>query len=328
MGPNSDPEKSTSLGEAAHIFGARPKSKRFDLTLSDSERAQITNGIWLCRNCHKLIDTDESQFSSDLLFLWRKEHERFVLSELGSKSDKVRLNLLNKSLMPFQQYPERIQRVVLDKPPAWEFRLAAGLMRHLNQAAQRKLEDLKSGLYIKSINHIRKEDVPEWVENRLSEMTQVIEPVEGLLEALKRSFGELGVSGDELEILHVCKRIHEHFDQVLIHEEQFYFSRLPEEYDDVVRLLKDRVASQVLKVSEVPDFLDEVATRAESEATKENPIRVEKKIDMDVPDGWVERFDDAYKQAVNGQNNRTSIWGNQYSLWWLIVLGLICWMLI
>jgi hypothetical protein len=29
VGPNSNPEKSTMIGEAAHILGARPNSKRY-----------------------------------------------------------------------------------------------------------------------------------------------------------------------------------------------------------------------------------------------------------------------------------------------------------
>ncbi len=35
VGPNSDPNKSTLIGEAAHIFGARPKSKRYKLEMTD-----------------------------------------------------------------------------------------------------------------------------------------------------------------------------------------------------------------------------------------------------------------------------------------------------
>ena len=87
IGPNSDPEKATTIGEAAHIFGAREGSKRYDLSMTDSFRAEITNAIWLCRNCHKLIDTDEQKYSTNILFAWRAKHEEFIASDLGSITD-------------------------------------------------------------------------------------------------------------------------------------------------------------------------------------------------------------------------------------------------
>lgn len=68
VGPNSDTTKSTVIGEAAHIFGARPNSKRYCTRMTDAARAEITNAIWLCRNCHKLIDMDENLYTSEVLF--------------------------------------------------------------------------------------------------------------------------------------------------------------------------------------------------------------------------------------------------------------------
>ena len=45
VGPNRDPLKSTVIGEAAHIFGARPKAKRYLSHMTDVARAEITNAI-------------------------------------------------------------------------------------------------------------------------------------------------------------------------------------------------------------------------------------------------------------------------------------------
>jgi len=46
VGPNKDPNKATNLGEAAHIFGAREKAKRYKPAMTDEARASITNGIF------------------------------------------------------------------------------------------------------------------------------------------------------------------------------------------------------------------------------------------------------------------------------------------
>lgn len=83
-GPHTDPTKSTNLGEAAHIRGARLQANnRFDPNMTDEERAQITNGIWLCCTHAKEIDTDEKRFPVELLLRWKEGHEFEVLAGPG-----------------------------------------------------------------------------------------------------------------------------------------------------------------------------------------------------------------------------------------------------
>jgi hypothetical protein len=79
-GPHTDEAKAINLGEAAHIKGARKApNNRFDPNMSDEERSNISNGIWLCRTHAKEIDSDEEKFSVELLHQWKEEHERAVL---------------------------------------------------------------------------------------------------------------------------------------------------------------------------------------------------------------------------------------------------------
>jgi len=77
-GPHSDDTKSIVVGEAAHIRGARSGSARFDSSMSDAERAEPSNGIWLCNVCAKLIDSDPIRFSVDSLYDWKRQHEAWV----------------------------------------------------------------------------------------------------------------------------------------------------------------------------------------------------------------------------------------------------------
>ena len=44
-GPAEEPTKAINIGEAAHIFGANPGSKRFRLEMSGRARSEITNAI-------------------------------------------------------------------------------------------------------------------------------------------------------------------------------------------------------------------------------------------------------------------------------------------
>ena len=44
------------IGEAAHIYGKKPTSARFDANMSDQERNSVDNLIYLCPTCHTKID--------------------------------------------------------------------------------------------------------------------------------------------------------------------------------------------------------------------------------------------------------------------------------
>jgi hypothetical protein len=70
-GPHSDPEKAVSKGVAAHITAAAPGGKRYDPSLTPAQRSSANNGIWLCQNCAKLIDSDEARFTVELLRAWK-----------------------------------------------------------------------------------------------------------------------------------------------------------------------------------------------------------------------------------------------------------------
>ena len=61
-----------SILESLHISRLRhPVGRRFDACLSDKERAGAKNGIWLCQNCAKLIDSDPARFSAAVLLGWK-----------------------------------------------------------------------------------------------------------------------------------------------------------------------------------------------------------------------------------------------------------------
>ena len=288
VGPNSDPTKSTLIGEAAHIRGARPESKRYVSDMTDTARAEITNGIWLCRNCHKLIDTDDVRYTIDLLFAWREEHEKFVLSELGTSSSKIQLNQEESLLSTFRNYPHIVRRIVIDRPDGWEWRLAAELMRYFNDPHFRKIRDLRGGFYIKARNHIDEGRVLDWINQRINEASNMASPIEKLLERLTLSFGKPGECGDILEIHHVCELIRDYIAEVLKYEETLYFSSLPEKAEKAVKLLKNCMGSQVEKLESIPDALDEAVSLidTEHEGTKESQKVIQKTITFELPENW------------------------------------------
>jgi hypothetical protein len=76
--PHSTPDKSITLGEAAHIRAARPGEARYVPSMTDEERGHISNGIWLCRICHKTIDSDESQYTIEIVEALKNRHEAWI----------------------------------------------------------------------------------------------------------------------------------------------------------------------------------------------------------------------------------------------------------
>lgn len=88
IGPNENPEKSTTIGIAAHITAASPEGPRYDAALSIEQRIHIDNGIWLCSNCATLIDKDEAKFTEPLINQWKKDAENELLEHLLGKRQR------------------------------------------------------------------------------------------------------------------------------------------------------------------------------------------------------------------------------------------------
>src|SRR5688572_21610059 len=83
-GPRSRSDKAANIGVACHIVAASPDGgPRADASLTSEERSHFNNGIWLCENCAKLIDTDTERYTTELLKQWKQEAEQAALQELG-----------------------------------------------------------------------------------------------------------------------------------------------------------------------------------------------------------------------------------------------------
>lgn len=219
IGPHTQEEKSTSIGEAAHIFGANFGAARYDENVSITTRSAITNGIWLCRNCHAEIDRDQERFPSDLLFTWRKKHEERVLKELGTRGDIIRYELELERLHKFKDYPKLIYRIAIDKPKGWEWQLGAELLRYLNEPELSRLRNLREGYYFRAQSRITADNFLGWVTERTHIMSKLLAPFTILFDRLIKSFGAPGESGNIEEINNTCLLIKDVLSEVVNHEE-------------------------------------------------------------------------------------------------------------
>lgn len=82
IGPNSDDQKTTNIGVAAHITAASPNGPRYNPLLTQEERSSIANAIWLCQSCAKLIDSDPEKYTVELISEWKSDAEKEAELEL------------------------------------------------------------------------------------------------------------------------------------------------------------------------------------------------------------------------------------------------------
>ena len=75
-GSASDDDSTINVGFAAHITAASSGGPRYNPTLTRDQRRHQRNGIWLCGTHGKLVDSDESHFTVEELFEWKRLAER------------------------------------------------------------------------------------------------------------------------------------------------------------------------------------------------------------------------------------------------------------
>jgi len=74
--PTSDGAKELNIGVAAHICAAAsgPGARRHRGDMTPWQRKSPENGIWLCQDCAKAIDSDDPVFSEAFLQFWKQKH--------------------------------------------------------------------------------------------------------------------------------------------------------------------------------------------------------------------------------------------------------------
>ena len=87
IGATANGDGEINIGTAAHICAAAPGGPRYDEKMTPEQRASAENGIWMCRDHGKAIDSDMKAFTVERLREWKelaqKESWRRVLRNEG-----------------------------------------------------------------------------------------------------------------------------------------------------------------------------------------------------------------------------------------------------
>jgi hypothetical protein len=96
-GPHENEDKAINVGVAAHITAASPGGPRYNKFLTSAQRAAITNAIWLCQKCAKLIDSDVTAYPEEMILQWKRHHEAAIKAAMEGGVD-----LRNNARLPAQ----------------------------------------------------------------------------------------------------------------------------------------------------------------------------------------------------------------------------------
>lgn len=294
-GPADDPVKAVNVGQAAHIHGANPGSARFDLAMAPAGRASITNAIWLCGNCHKLVDDDEIRYPAGLLFEWQRDHARYISERVGKAGAASRLRYESRHLEELGKLSYLAERLILEKDDQWEYRLAAEVLRFEMAPVLRRWDALKREIYMKPRDRVAVRDIPAWLSDRMNEAQKISRAFYGLLNhEFERAWGKPGVPGDDALIVGTCRLFTEVCASALAWEEQVRFVSTHEEYEPVIDLLRGVVGRVIDEAAKVPEFL--AGLFSGGQASGQHTLNLV----LTLPDDWSDQVTAATAKAVAG----------------------------
>lgn len=100
-----------NIGEAAHIIGNAKGSARYE-EKTIVNKSSVENGIWLCRNCHKLVDSNGGKdYPTEKLKQWKIEHNKYLSKNLGKP-----VNLSTDNLKTAQSFDSWSKNLDIESP--------------------------------------------------------------------------------------------------------------------------------------------------------------------------------------------------------------------
>lgn len=103
------------VGEICHIRARRKGGPRYDPAITQSQRDEFENLILLCSTCHKLIDSNPSEYSVEWLrnIKWVQEQKAQLPLELSITDVRNALMLLKQHMAGKQKLKTNVEHVAV-----------------------------------------------------------------------------------------------------------------------------------------------------------------------------------------------------------------------
>lgn len=210
-GANDNPGKITSIGVAAHITAAAKGGPRYDERMTPDERKSLSNGIWLCQSCSKLIDVDETRYSAEVLMKWKAIAEDLAILDVETNSPAEYISQ-DKELIKFY-----VQ--CFDRPAFQDDICQEGRMEDFDKAIEDTIIALNTGILRTRDGAIIKQaegkstiQNPDWRE-KLDNISEMLVSIRRRLKIAKaeRSYTVYG-TGDDVFYCFCDREIKEWFN--------------------------------------------------------------------------------------------------------------------
>ena len=301
-GPQEGNIGAINIGEAAHIYGARPGSARYTVTLSSAARGDITNGIWLCRNCHKLVDSDPQRYTPELLFKWRIERESDIAERLGKPGEQIRQEVTTDRYREFLARSPLAYQIAIEKPQFWEYKLTIALLQEPIAAIRQEYDDLSKGLLPQDYSILKPEEFGLWSHAKLDELSAIIEALSKTInEQFSLAWGEVGQAGDEWEVLRACDFVIGACKSLLNWEKSVRSTKSASEFDAVLNHLSGLAGRLIERVEVIPVEL--AKPFEEGEPSGKCNIQVT----IDLPKGFENKYVKLIKSAAKEYSENTNM---------------------
>lgn len=83
---------------------------RYDPSLTRQQRRSPENGVWLCQNCAKLVDSDPLRYPAELLHTWKAQTEASTLAALVGGAEPQSIDLSAEIDLSYAQVQIRSER--------------------------------------------------------------------------------------------------------------------------------------------------------------------------------------------------------------------------
>ena len=259
--------------------------------MTSVDRSAITNAIWLCGNCHKLIDDDPGKYPSGLLFEWQRAHEQVIAEKVGKTSALIRKKFEDRHLEEFGRLSYLSERLILEKGDLWEYRLTAEVLRFEMEPVLHRWNALKKELYTLPSTRVTKEDFFSWIGIKLKEIRTI---AHSLVEIINKEFsiawGAPGVPGNDAAIVATARLYSEVCQSALRWEESIRFAFLDQIFEELQDLLAGTAGRFIDEAAKLPAFF--------AQTLGANPVdrRFELSLVLDLSEGWNDKVDAALER--------------------------------